>query len=187
MKRLIAVAVLAGLAAAPSARAAAPEGREKFSAFAVDLTGAYGATTSIVQITVDRWSTADERRHFESMLEENGPEALLAAMRKTRPVGRIFTPGTIGHDLRFAYQVALPGGGRRIVIGADRPLSFYEASRRPRSSEFPFTVLEMRVDENGRGQGSLVVAAQVMAMGETIELENYTTTPVRLMQVRLDR
>ena len=44
----------------------------------------------------------------------------------------------------------------------------------------------MRVDENGRGQGKLVVAGQVMALGETIEIENYTTTPVRLMQVRLD-
>jgi hypothetical protein len=187
MKRLIAVAILAGLTAAPSAPAATPEGREKFSAFAVDLTGPYGATTSVVQITVDRWSTADERRHFESVLDESGPEALLAALQKTRTVGRIFTPGSIGHDLRFAYQVALPSGGRRSVIGADRPLSFYEASRHTRSADFPFTVLEMRVDEEGRGHGKLVLAAQVTAMGETIELENYTTTPVRLMQVRLDR
>jgi hypothetical protein len=102
-------------------------------------------------------------------------------------VGRIYTTGSLGYDLRFAYQIPLAGGGRRIVIGTDRPLSFYEASSRPRSADYPFTILEMRVDENGRGQGKLVVASKVTAMGESIELENYTTTPVQLMQVRLDK
>jgi hypothetical protein len=187
MKRVIAAVVLAGLAAAPAARAAKPEGQEKFSAFAVDLGGSYGAATSLVQFTVDRWSTPEERSNFEAILAESGPDALLAAMRKTKPVGRIYTTGSIGYDLRFAYQVPLATGGRRIIVGTDRPLSFYEASRRPRSVDYPFTVLEMRVDENGRGQGNLVVAGKVTAMGETIELENYTTTPVRLMQVRLDK
>ena len=187
MKRVIAAAIVAGLAMAPAAHAATPEGQEKFSAFAVDLGRSYGSATSLVQITVDRWSTPDERRNFESVLEERGPDALLAAMRKTKSVGRIYTTGNLGYDLRFAYQVPLATGGRRIVIGTDRPLSFYEASSRPRSADYPFTILEMRVDENGRGQGKLVVASKVTAMGETIELENYTTTPVQLMQVRLDK
>ncbi len=187
MKRLIAAAVLAGVAAVPAAQAAKPEGQERFSAYAVNLDGAYGATTSPLQIVVNRWSTAEERRRFEDILAEKGPEALLDAMQNARPVGRIHTPGSVGQDLRFAYQAPLASGGRRIVIGTDRHLSFYEAVNRPRSADFPFTVLDMRVDENGRGQGSLVLAAQVMAMGETIELENYTTRPVRLLQVRLDK
>lgn len=187
MKSLIAAAAVAALAVAPAAQAGEREGREKFSAFAVDLEGAYGATTSVVQITIDRWSTPEERRDLESILDEKGHDALLAALHETKPVGRIFTPGSIGYDLRFAYQVPLATGGRRIVVGTDRPLSFYEASRRPRSSEFPFTVLEMRVDANGRGHGKMVLAAQVMSLGEAIEIENYSTTPIRLMQVRLDK
>ena len=187
MKSLIAAAVLAALAVAPAAQAGKREGQEKFSAYAVDLEGRYGATTSVVQMTIDRWSTPEERRNFEVILEEKGHDALLAALRDAKPVGRIFTPGSIGYDLRFAYQVPLATGGRRIVIGADRPISFYEASRRPRSADFPFTVLEMRVDANGRGQGQMVLAAQVMSLGEAIEIENYSTTPIRLMQVRLDK
>src|SRR5687768_13744722 len=99
MKSLIAAAVVAALAAAPAAQAGKREGQEKFSAFAVDLEGRYGATTSMVQINIDRWSTPEERRGFESILEENGHEALLAALHKTKPVGRISTPGSIGYDL----------------------------------------------------------------------------------------
>jgi hypothetical protein len=45
----------------------------------------------------------------------------------------------------------------------------------------------MRVDENGRGQGKLVVASRVMALGESIEVENYNNTPVRLTHIRLDK
>jgi hypothetical protein len=187
MKSLIAAAVLAALAVAPVAQAGKREGQEKFSAYAVDLDGAYGATTSVVQITIDRWSTPEERRDLEAILEEKGHDALLSALHGTRPVGRIFTPGSIGYDLRFAYQVPLATGGRRIVVGTDRPLSFYEASRRPRSADFPFTVLEMRVDADGRGHGKMVVAAQVTSLGEAIEVENFTNTPIRLMQVRLDK
>jgi hypothetical protein len=33
----------------------------------------------------------------------------------------------------------------------------------------------------------MVLAAQVMSLGEAIEIENYSTTPIRLMQVRLDK
>jgi hypothetical protein len=187
MNRLIAVAVLAGLAAAPAVGAGTPEGQERFSAYAIDLEGAYGATTSAVQISIDRWSTAEEQERLQSIFEEKGPDALLAAMQKIKPVGRIHTPGSVGHVLRFAYQTPLASGGRRIVIGTDRPLSYYEASRRPRSADYPFTVLEFKVDANGRGQGSMVVASKVTGMGETIELENFNNRPVRLTQVRLDR
>lgn len=187
MKSLIAVAVLAGLASGPAARAATPEGRETFTAFAVNFEGVYGASTGTVQISVDRWSTPEERRNLEAVLAEKGADRLLDAVQKMKPVGRISTPGRLGQDLRFAYQVPLASGGRRIIVGLDRHLSFYEASRRPRSADYPFTVLEMRVDENGRGQGKLVVAAQVTGLGETIEVENYNNTPVRLTQVRLEK
>jgi len=185
--KMVMTAVL-GLALAASARAETPEGRERFSAFAVDLYGAtFGGRTSTVQVTVDRWSTPEDRRALEILFEEKGPDALLDAIRKMKPIGRIHTPGSVGYDLRFAYQTPLANGARRIVIGTDRPLSFYEASQRPRSADYPFTVLDMRVDANGRGQGSMVVASRVLAMGETIEIENYGTTAVKLMQVRLDR
>jgi hypothetical protein len=185
--KMIAAMAVAGLAAAAGAGAEPPEGRERFSAFAVSLEGGNGPAAGVVQITVDRWSSPEERRRLESVLEESGPDALIDLVRKAKPVGRIRTANSLGYDLRFAYQTPLASGGRRIVIGTDRPLSFYEASRRPRSTDYPFTILEMRVDEQGRGQGQLVVAGRVTAIGDTIDVENYAATPVRLTQVRLEK
>lgn len=55
-----------------------------------------------------------------------GPDELLQKLEKMRSVGRIYTPESVGYDLRYAEQRALPDGGRTIVAAAARRLTFYE-------------------------------------------------------------
>ena len=189
MKRVIAAVVLAGLAAAPAARAASPEGQEKFSAFAVDLGGSYGASTS---------HGPDQRRPLvhprgaeqprSPSSPRAAPDALLRRGAEDEAGGphlhhRAASDTTSASRTRSRWR---PAGAASSSAPTARSASTRRRSR-PRSVDYPFTVLEMRVDENGRGQGNLIVAGKVMALGETIEIENYTTTPVRLMQVRLDK
>ena len=184
MKSAFAFAAVLGLmAAAPVARAEKRPAVEKFRAFAVDLTGPNAASTH-VQIDIQRWSTPEELDRLKDIFTESGDEALLDAVRDTAPVGTIRTPNTLAHELRFAFQVPLPDGARRIVIGTDRRTGFWEAANQARSLDYPFTVIEMRVDAAGRGQGHLVPAGRMMQFGERVEVENYNVTPVRLMQVR---
>src|SRR5688572_6525117 len=109
---------------------------EKFSASFVDInTGRTGP----LQISVTRWSTDAERRTLHQTLFKKGQDALLEALRDMRPVGRIFTPGSIGWDLRYAEQRNLPDGARELILATDRPMSFWEITNRPRSSQYPFT------------------------------------------------
>jgi hypothetical protein len=184
MRSAIAFAAVFGLmAAAPAARAEKRPAVEKFSAFAVDLAGPY-ASTAMVQINIERWSTPEELERLKSVFTESGDEALLEAVRDSEPVGFIRTTESLRHDLRFAFQVPLPDGARRIVIGTDRRTAFYEAANQTRSLDYPFMVVEMRVDAQGRGQGRLIAAGRMMQFGERVELENYNVTPVRLMQVK---
>ena len=186
--RRTAAMVAAGLALATPLRSETPMGRETFTAFAVDIGGSNRPTsTSPVTITIDRWSTADERRRLVSAFQENGPDALLKQLRKIKPLGRISTPDTIGYDLKYAHQVPLASGGRRIMIGTDRPLSYWESVNRPRSADYPYTVIEMRLDADGKGQGKMTVATKVNAVGDTVELENYDLTPVQLSNIRTER
>ena len=79
----------------------------------------------------------------------------------------------------------MPDGTRRIVFGTDRPMSFWEAANRPRSSDYEFLVGEIRIDKNGKGEGRLVPAASVEYDEDTrtIEVENYQNLPVNLTQV----
>jgi hypothetical protein len=186
MKKLTAVLAIVWLALAAPARSEDKIGRETFTAFAVDLgNSGRSSATSHVKITVDRWSTEEERRRLVSSFQEGGDDALLKDLQKLKPLGRISTPDSIGYDLRYAHQMALASGGRRIIIATDRPMSYWERANRPRSADYPYTFIEMRIGADGKGQGKMTVATKVNMLGaDTIELENYDLSPVQLSEIR---
>ena len=159
---------------------------EKFSASYVDInTGRTGP----LQISVTRWSTDAERRTLHQTLFKKGQDALLEALRDMRPVGRIFTPGNIGWDLRYAEQRNLPDGGREIILSTDRPMSFWEITNRPRSSEYPFTWVHFRMRPDGTGQGKVAVAARIIGeeADDLIEVEDFAIQPVRLENIKSEK
>jgi hypothetical protein len=156
---------------------------EQFTASYVDInTGRTGP----VEISVTRWSTAAERTTLQQTLFKKGQDALLDALRDMRSVGRIYTPGSIGYDLRFAAQRALPDGGRELIFATDRPMSFWELTNRPRSSQYPFTWVQFRVGPDGKGEGKIAVAARITGeeADDLIEVEDFAIQPVRLQNIR---
>jgi hypothetical protein len=62
--------------------------------------------SGIVQIDVNRWSTAAERAALLNVLKE-GAEKLLDALQDTRPVGIITTPDSLGNDLQGQRHVVV--------------------------------------------------------------------------------
>jgi hypothetical protein len=55
---------------------------------------------------------------------------------------------------------------------------------RPRSLNYPFTFIELRMNGQGEGEGKLSLATKVIAIGRIVQLENYAAQPVQLNQVR---
>ena len=156
----------------------------QFSASYVDLnTGRTGP----VQISVTRWSTPAERTTLQQTLFKKGQDALLDTLRDMRSVGRIYTPGSIGYDLRFAEERKLPDGGREIILATDRPMSFWEIVNRPVSSQYPFTWVQFTVRPDGTGEGKLAVAARIVGeeADDLIEVEDFAIYPVRLQNIRV--
>lgn len=121
---------------------------EHFTASVLDVnTGRTGQ----IDISVKRWSTAAERASLLQALHKDGSDALLEAVRETRAVGRIYTPGSIGYELRYAHERPLPDGGREIVFATDRPMSFRELTSQPRSFDYPFTWVQVQMRPDGTG------------------------------------
>lgn len=155
---------------------------EHFTASFVDLnTGRAGP----VQISVTRWTTEAERATLQQALFKKGQDELLEALRDGRSVGRIHTPGSIGYDLRFAESKALPDGGREIILATDRPMSFWEITNRPVSSQYPFTWVQFRIRPDGTGEGTLFVAARIIGeeADDLIEVQDFAISPVRLQNI----
>jgi hypothetical protein len=110
----------------------------------------------------------------------------LARLQRLPRVGYIRTPNSIGYDLHFARRTPLPDGGERVVLATDRYISFWEATNRPRSIDYPFTVIEIHINADGEGEGKMSLATKIIADKENkqIVLEDYGTQPVLLKSVR---
>jgi hypothetical protein len=186
-RHLIALSLLLGLGASATAQRPNEALPQKYSAFAVSTGGIYTPSVATqVDFTITRWSTADEVARLMATLKEQGPADLLEAVRDAPSVGTIRTPGNLAYDLRFAQQEVMGDGIRRIVLITDRPISFWEAVNRPRSIDYPFTFIELRLNNRREGEGKLNLAARidVSRTGRTVQLENYDSQPIHLREVR---
>jgi hypothetical protein len=139
----------------------------------------------IVEINIDRWSSDQERDSLLDTLRTKGETSLLTSLQGTERVGFIRTPDRLGWDLHYAQERSTDDGGRDIVIATDRPIRFWEAANLTRTLRYPFTVIEIHLDKDGKGEGRMSVATKVSMSpdGKTLELENYSTQPVLLEKV----
>jgi hypothetical protein len=160
--------------------------KERFTAVAI-VNNNVASGAGIVQIDVNRWSTPTERSALLNTLKTKGAEKLLDALQDTKPTGTIKTPDSLAYDLHYAHLTMLPEGGRRIVLATDRPIGFWEATRRPRTIDYPFTVIQMEIGKDGEGKGTLSYATKIIPAGDTIVLENFATQPVMLTQIRAEK
>lgn len=186
MLKLSALGVSLGLAAilsAPATTAQTMGEREEFTANAI-VNNNLGSGAGRVIMRVTRWSSEAERGQLTRTLMKTGANDLLDELREMKSVGTIRTPDSLGYELRYAHQEPGEDGGRRIVIATDRPMSFWEAANRPRTVDYPFTVIQMEIDKNGEGKGTMSYATKIIARGNTIELENFASAPVMLTEIR---
>jgi hypothetical protein len=181
----IAAAVLTLSMAATSAQSnmAKPE---KFTAFAIDISNtAPRANSSVVDIEIKRWSTDAERDQLLEVFRAKGQDGLLAALQKMPVVGGIRTPGSLNYDIHFARQRSEEDGGRMIFLMTDRYIGAWEAANRPRTIDYPFTLIQLDLDKNDRGVGKASIATQITQDPDgTIVLENFSSQPVMLNEVR---
>lgn len=184
------------LAVASSPSAQQNNDRLQITAFAINMSNIATGTNATVDITVDSWSTPEERELLITTMLEKGQDDLLKALQRQPVRGRFRLPGkmgpdphqlALGHDIRYSRQNPLPDGGRQIVLVTDRYIGFQEARNQSRTMDYPFTLMEIRVDKEGKGQGKMAVATKISfdAAKKTIELENYGSEPVRLNEVRV--
>jgi hypothetical protein len=156
---------------------------EDFTAVAVPASNVVSDAGTVL-MSLDRWSTTGEHLMLVRTLRDKGPSAVLDELRNMRPVGTIRTPDSPGYDLRYAHQTRAENGGRRIMLITDRPIEFWEACQRPRLvDDSPYTVIQMRIDAEGRGTGTISIATEIRAHGISIALEDLGSCRVMLTDI----
>ena len=76
-----------------------------------------------------------------------------------------------------------------MIIATDRLISFMEARNQPRTMDYPFTVVQLNLDGQGKGEGraSVYTKIDVDKKNNAIVLENFGIQPVTLMNVRASK
>ena len=178
---IVAAALTVGLGIHSHAQTA-----ERFTAAAINMNRGAAGT---IEIVVNRWSTAAERDRLMSVMLERGPDKLLDTLQDLPRVGYFRSPSSLGWDIHFAQKTPVGDGGERVTLITDRRIGFWEAANQPRSIDYPFTVIELRLNRDGEGEGKMSVATKIIADkgSNTIVLENYDLQPVLLTNVKRER
>ena len=187
-RRSSVVGVLAGalvLSTAPVFAQGQASGPERFEG-RIANTGTFGnAGSNFFSIQVDEYTSDEEFIEFLEILAGGGPRRLEDAFLRSRK-GRIVID-SLGYDVALARS-APTRSGRVVRVFTVRHLGFDESVGRSRSREYPFGMIELQLDHNGRGDGVLVVAARLYLNpdgGLAVETfrETFATPAFRLLNV----
>ncbi len=142
--------------------------------------------TDFFTLTINSLTPENDIRRFTDILRSEGRgdfwEALGKEKRGTFQVG-----SRLGLDIN-AVWVTQTEEGRKISALAERWLGFGELRRGARSVDYPFTYIELWVEEDGDVEGTLFPAARVRSKGgNTIEVENFGIYPARLTNIKQRR
>ncbi len=190
------------LTAAPTAQAPsqAPSATDKvvINGWALNMSNIATGANQSIRINIDGWSNPSQRQHLIDTFMEKKQDGLERELEKQPELGRFNFPGymgpdpnnimRLGTDIRYAMNFPMENGGRRIVIITPRVISFQEARNQPRTVDYPFTLFEMRFGKDGKGEGRMAYMTQISfdKKKNTIEIENYSSEPVRLNQLTLE-
>ena len=191
-------AATALLSAGAQLKTPAPSGPVVINGWALSMSNVATGANQTIKITINNWSTEAQRKLLIETFLEKKQNGLLRALEKQPELGRFNFPGymgpdpnsvmRLGTDIRYAMNFDMPEGGRRIVILTPRVIGFREARNQPRTVDYPFTLFEMRFPKEGKGEGRMAYSTAILfdKKKNTIELENYSSEPVRLNNLEIE-
>ena len=169
-------------------------------AFTINMTNVSvpRGNAGIMQIRITGWSPAATRTRLIDTFLAKGQDALLSALQKEKSKGRLSLPNwqgpdpqnyRLGWDIRYAALSKTEDGSDRIVIATDRQMSMWEVRERPRSYDYPFTLIEIRIPKEGKGEGRAFGATQILfdKKKNQIVLEQYSAGEIRLNEITIDK
>ena len=177
---IFAIALVFTLTANAVAQSAATE---IYTGTMVGIGRSRSATRTFSLTLKDRTPDAEVARDV-AILAEGQQDALLQAI-DDRDLGYFSLGGQLGRRLNFVTETTLANGDRRLMILFKRWMNLYEVRYGARSTDYPFSYVELIIDRNGRGEGTFIPAARVrFVSGNQVEVENFGIYPARLFGVR---
>jgi hypothetical protein len=176
-----AFAAALAMAVAAGAVPATADHPEQFTGSLVNMVAGARFSQPFI-LSIDRYSSAADVQRFASTLSSTGAYSLVDELWR-QSAGYVSVGGRLGYPVSVVLANETPAG-RTIHVVMNRVLSPFEVQYYTRSSRYPFAVIELNLDKNGRGDGRLIAAARLRWQGDTLEIESLGNQPFRLLAVQ---
>lgn len=144
-----------------------------------------GASAS-VDIKINKFSTEEEEEDLRMALKAHGPQGLHKRMKKHQKTGFVAIRGERGYPTYYTQEI-MDAGKRNILILTDREIYFEEVYNREISTQFPFTMIMMELDDEGNGKGTAILGAELVwdEKQDALKVTGYSAEPIRLEGIQL--
>jgi len=117
--------------------------------------------TFSVNIIIEEFSTPDDQKVLLEAFNQKKNEGLVNALSKMKSKGHISITGTLGYDVNYIRQFAMPDGGTKIRLVTNRPITFGEAWSDSRSMDYSLSGAEITLSaDKKKNSGILAPACQ---------------------------
>ena len=164
------------------------QGREDtqgaYSAVALGTGGSVGGKSMLFDFRISSYTTDEEVDQLAALLKEKGPDALRRAMEKL-DVGRIRSTSSVGNQIAVARK-RQDGSNTVITVVTARQMPFIELYRNGRTTDYPFGLLQVTLDEKSQGAGQIMAAAKIRFDKKKghYEIESYGNQYIKAVNVR---
>lgn len=160
-------------------------GSEAFTATATVTTAGGAAATAPVAVAVDRIMPESEVARFLAAFKSGGASALRKSLTGVAPTGSIRIGNGKATPTRLTLE-RVTDKGRLLTMVTDTPILFLGAGlpdAKPKSG-YDFGILDIEVDQSGRGSGTLAPAAKVTVKQGVFVVDDYGAELIRLTGVK---
>ncbi len=123
-----------------------------------------------LNIYIEQLSTPADQKLLVDAFAKSGNRGLKDALTKMKPKGRIAPTFSTGNDVKYIREFASEKG-RRFRLVTDRTISFGEARRMSRSSDYSLSAVEITITADGKGSSGTLLPACKLKLNKEKELE----------------
>ena len=157
---------------------------QRITGTVIGIGGRLGGRSRQFTLIADSYTAPNQVRELTDALGRGGQDEMIRALSKMK-AGRIQIGTGVGVPANVIIAERWGEGGTKLTVFYERNVSFYELRYGTRSEDYRVGYAEIFLDQQGKGQGTLIAAARVkLKNGNTWEVEDFGTFPARLMGLR---